>query len=41
LVREYAPQAGVVQGAAAPYLFVAAALLQALALAAFLSGRRD
>jgi hypothetical protein len=41
LIREYAPQAGVVQGAAAPYLFVAAALLQALALAAFLAGRRD
>jgi len=41
LIREFAPQAGVVAGAAAPYLFVAAALLQALALAAFLAGRRQ
>jgi hypothetical protein len=41
LIREFAPQAGVVAGAAAPYLFVATALLQALALAAFLAGRRQ
>jgi MFS family permease len=40
LIREFAPQAGVVAGAAAPYLFAAAALLQALALTAFLAGRR-
>lgn len=40
LIREFAPQAGVIAGAAAPYLFVVAALLQALALAAFLAGRR-
>jgi hypothetical protein len=40
LIREFAPQVGAAAGAAAPYLFVAAALLQALALAALLAGRR-
>jgi Major Facilitator Superfamily len=40
LIREFAPPAGVMAGAAAPYLFVAAALIQAAAVAAFLAGRR-
>jgi len=40
LIREFAPQAGVMAAAAAPYLFVAAALIQATAVAAFLAGRR-
>jgi MFS family permease len=40
LIREFAPQAGVMATAAAPYLFVAAALIQAMAVAAFLTGRR-
>jgi hypothetical protein len=40
LIRDFAPQAGVMAAAAAPYLFVAAALIQALAVAAFLAGRR-
>ena len=39
LIREFAPQAGVI-AAAAPYLFIAAALIQAMAIAAFLAGRR-
>jgi MFS transporter len=40
LIREFAPQAGVIAGAAAPYLFIAAALIQVAAVAAFLAGRR-
>jgi Major Facilitator Superfamily len=40
LIREFAPQAGAMAGAAAPYLFVAAALFQFAAVAAFLAGRR-
>ena len=40
LIREFAPQAGVMAAAAAPYLFIAAALIQAMAVAAFLAGRR-
>jgi hypothetical protein len=40
LIREFAPQAGVAAAAAAPYLFIAAALIQATAVAAFLAGRR-
>ena len=39
LIREFAPQAGVI-AAAAPYLFIAAALIQVMAVAAFLAGRR-
>jgi hypothetical protein len=39
-MREFAPQAGVMATAAAPYLFVAAALIQAMAVAAFLAGHR-
>jgi len=41
LIREFAPQAGVMVAAAAPYLFIAAALIQATAVAAFLAGRRQ
>ena len=40
LIREFAPQAGVASAGAAPYLFIAAALIQALAIMAFLAGRR-
>jgi hypothetical protein len=40
LIREFAAQAGVIAAPAAPYLFVAAALIQAAAAVAFLSGRR-
>jgi hypothetical protein len=40
LIREFAPRAGVIAGAAAPYLFIAAALFQLAAVAAFLAGRR-
>jgi hypothetical protein len=40
LIREFAPQAAVIAGAAAPYLFIAAALFQLAAAAAFLAGRR-
>jgi MFS transporter len=40
LIREFAPQAGVMAAGAAPYLFIAAALIQAVAVAAFLAGRR-
>jgi hypothetical protein len=40
LIREFAPQAGVTAAAAAPYLFAAAALIQAAAVLAFLAGRR-
>jgi len=39
-MREFAPRAGVMAAAAAPYLFIAAALIQATAVAAFLAGRR-
>jgi hypothetical protein len=41
LIREFAPQAGMMAGAAAPYLFVAAALFQMAAVAALLGGRRS
>ena len=37
-MRELAPQAGVMATAAAPYLFAAAALIQATAIAALLAG---
>jgi Major Facilitator Superfamily len=40
LIRESAPQASDAAPGAAPYLFIAAALIQALAIAAFLAGRR-
>jgi len=40
LIREFAPQSDAGTTAAAPYLFVAAALIQAMAIAALLSGRR-
>jgi MFS family permease len=40
LIREFAPQSGVIAGTAAPYLFIAAALIQATAAAALLAGRR-
>ena len=39
LIREFAPQAGAASAGAAPYLFIAAALIQALAIMAFLAGR--
>jgi hypothetical protein len=39
-IREFAPQAGVASAGAGPYLFIAAALIQALAIMAFLAGRR-
>jgi Major Facilitator Superfamily len=40
MIREFAPQAGMASAGAAPYLFIAAALIQALAIMAFLAGRR-
>jgi hypothetical protein len=40
LIREFAPQLGATSAGAAPYLFIAAALIQGLAIAAFLAGRR-
>ncbi len=40
LIRAFAPQATGASAGAAPYLFLAAALVQALAIAAFLAGRR-
>ena len=40
LIREFAPEAAGAAAGAAPYVFVAAALVQALAIAAFLAGRR-
>lgn len=40
LIREFAPQFGMVSASAAPALFLVAALIQALAIAAFLMGRR-
>jgi hypothetical protein len=40
LIREFAPQIGAASPGAAPAMFVAAALIQALAIAAFLIGRR-
>ena len=40
LIREFAPQFGAVSASAAPALFLVAALIQALAIAAFLIGRR-
>ena len=39
LIREFAPQVERAPGAA-PHLFVVAALIQALAMAAFFAGRR-
>jgi hypothetical protein len=41
LIREFAPQIGTTSPGAAPAMFVAAALIQALAIAAFLIGRRQ
>ena len=41
LIREFAPQTGVMAGTAAPYLFVAAALFQLAAVAALLAGRAN
>jgi hypothetical protein len=40
LIREFAPHFGAVAPGAAPALFLVAALIQALAIAAFLIGRR-
>jgi MFS family permease len=40
LIRELAPQAADAAPGAAPHLFLAAALVQGLAIAAFLAGRR-
>jgi hypothetical protein len=40
LIREFAPHTSVMSAGAAPYLFVAAAVIQASAIMAFLSGRR-
>ena len=40
LIREFAPQVGATSAGAAPLLFIAAALMQALAIAALLAGRR-
>jgi hypothetical protein len=40
LIREFAPQLGAASTGAAPYLFIAAALIQGFAIAAFLAGRR-
>jgi hypothetical protein len=40
LIREFAPQIGATSAGAAPLLFIAAALIQVLAIAAFLAGRR-
>jgi hypothetical protein len=40
LIREFAPQAGATTPAAAPYLFVAAAVIQVAAICCFLLGRR-
>jgi hypothetical protein len=39
LIRELAPQAADAAPGAAPFLFAAAALVQALAICAFLAGR--
>src|SRR5215472_11674092 len=39
-IREFAPQWGATSAGAAPWLFIAAAAIQALAAAAFLLGRR-
>jgi len=40
LIRDFAPQADAASAGAAPYLFIAAAMIQALAIGAFLVGRR-
>ena len=40
LIREFAPSVGAAAAGAAPFLFIAAALIQALAICAFLGGRR-
>jgi MFS family permease len=40
LIREFAPNMGATSAGAAPYLFIAAALIQAAAILAFLAGRR-
>ena len=39
LVREFAPHAADAAAGAAPYVFLAAALVQSLAISAFLAGR--
>ena len=39
LIREYGPQLGATSAGAAPYLFITAALIQALAIACFFVGR--
>ena len=39
LIREFAPQLGAPSVGAAPWVFIAAALIQALAIVAFLAGR--
>ena len=41
LIREFAPQGNAASAGAAPALFIVAALIQALAIAAFLIGRRE
>ncbi len=40
LIREFAPQLGAAPPGAAPYVFAAAALIQGIAIASFLAGRR-
>lgn len=41
LIREFAPHTGAASPGAAPYLFIAAALIQSLAIVALLAGRRQ
>jgi hypothetical protein len=40
LIREFAPRMGATSAGAAPYLFIAVVLIQGLAVAALLAGRR-
>jgi MFS family permease len=40
LIREFAPNANAASAGSAPYLFIAAALIQTLAIIAFIAGRR-
>jgi len=40
LIRELAPQLDRASSGAAPYVFLAAALMQGMAIASFLTGRR-
>jgi len=40
LIRELPPQLDTASSGAAPYVFLAAALMQGMAIAAFLTGRR-